>query len=198
MVTHTTTEYEGSFAELLSNGGRVLVVGSYEKSWEPFRGDPRFVFWSGKRSDINRHLHNGNNLPGNTRLVILSRFLNHTQANKIRAEARRKNIILVSQKADGEIARILTEFTPKEIVVTATGPTADVHASSASMTLSKPPNGYLLSFVQQHLDPTNRPTREGLRLLDMVRSAGYEVTANSMHRTVSEIRRRLGVTKPRK
>lgn len=99
-----------SLNNLIANGGKVLVVGSLNKAFEQYRKYPQLEFWSGEQKDIVQALKN-KDIPANCNAVIISRFISHSELEKVMAEARRRNITMFPNKNDGEINKLLDEIT---------------------------------------------------------------------------------------
>lgn len=95
---------------LLLNGGRVLIVGGLNKAWESYRKFPQLEFWSGEQKDIQRFLRT-RDIPENCKAVVISRFISHSELNRILAQARKRGVTLFPNKNDGEVANLLEEMT---------------------------------------------------------------------------------------
>jgi len=93
----------------LLNGGRAVIVGGRDKDWQEYRRHPQFMFWSGEQKDVLRQVNN-KDLPDNCKLLVISRFISHSQIEKLVVEARKRQIPIVGNKNDGEITNILEDL----------------------------------------------------------------------------------------
>lgn len=93
---------------LLTNGGKVLIVGGYSKAWESYRKNPQMEFWTGEQKEISRFIRD-REIPPNCKAVIISRFISHSELGQVMAEARRRQISMYPNLSDGEITRLLDE-----------------------------------------------------------------------------------------
>jgi hypothetical protein len=188
---------------LLKNGGKVLVVGGQNKSWESFRNHPQIVFFTGSQAEIARNLKNGNNFPSNTHAVIMSKFIGHAEAIKVREEARRKKMPIIGPLNDGQIAELLDNLTnheplsKQETLVTTTQPTPSVNSTpTAGRKVAK--SGVVKQFVSENHRPEGTIGEEAQRLLPLAHAAGITTTTiGSLEQGVRELRTKLGLRVPR-
>src|SRR5215204_5904773 len=101
-----------SLHNLIANGGKVLILGGYDKDWPDFREHPQLEFWSGDSArEIGAILRRHNNtLPANTKAVVISRFVSHTQMQVVMKQVRSRQLTVFPNKNTGEVKRILSEI----------------------------------------------------------------------------------------
>lgn len=101
-----------SLHNLIANGGKVLILGGYDKDWPELRDQPQLEFWSGDSSkEIATILRQHNNtLPANVKAVIISRFVSHTQLAVVMKQARARHLTVFPNKNTGEVRRILSDI----------------------------------------------------------------------------------------
>ena len=101
-----------SLHNLVAHGGKVIVLGGYDKDWPDFRSHPQLEFWSGENAyEIGRILKQHNNkLPDNAKAVVISRFVSHAQLKIVMKEARKRQLTVFPNKNSGEVKRILSEI----------------------------------------------------------------------------------------
>lgn len=99
-----------SLHNLISNGGKILIVGGYSKSWKDYEKFSQLEFWRGDNpSEVRRHIQN-KDIPPNCKGIIISRFISHSELNPILDEARKRGITLFPNKSDGEVSSLLDEM----------------------------------------------------------------------------------------
>jgi hypothetical protein len=183
---------------VIHDGGKVLVVGgTMNPAWKSFENDPRVSFWCGSTSEIQRHLKNGNNMPPNTKAVLISRFIGHSQASVVVAEARKKRALIVGSLNDGELTAKL-----EEILGTTRKPAPVLPASVVSPVL--PANvvstselrnwqrGEQITFIAKHHKGEGTITEEARRLLALAATEKISSTHASFAAAVGIYRRKLG------
>lgn len=185
-----------SLHALIANGGRVLVVGGqWNKGWDSFKSHPQLLFWTGVRKEIQEAIRNrqGDLLPDNTRGVVLSRFISHSESDQIIREARRKQVLVIPMKNDGEITRVLEEITDKTNGNGAkAAPAAPAPASKPTVT-RRWARGEQGHFVAKYHQPDLPSIKEAQRLMVLVKQAGVQSTLASMYQAVAKYRRSLGL-----
>ena len=182
---------------IIANGGKVLVVGGQmNQGWRAYENHPQIVFWCGSQSEIARHLKNGNNFPTNVHAVIMSRFISHSESNKITEEARRKRCTIMVNKNDGEITEILDEITRTPI---AKPPSSEPLPAPKPAQQPMPKFKNLREMVQYLMDPDLKISlkEEGLRLSKISQELGLGGTPESVRKVVSEVRQALGLSTKR-
>lgn len=194
-----------SLHSLIAQGGKVVVVGSWNKAWQSYRSHPQLVFWSGDAAEISRAVREaGNRLPSNTRGLVLSRFLGHDVARHLLADARAKRVMIMNGKNDGEIERILAEVTHSEPPDMPADPPTNGHAVAppavAAPVVPLPgineAKAPVLSFVLRNVRADGSPhVSEGRRLLPLAEAAGLKTTEGSLTQAVYKARKMLGLSK---
>jgi hypothetical protein len=181
--------------ELLKNGGRALVVGStMNKGWESYRSHPQLTFWTGDRAEISRNLQNGNNLPVNTRVVIVSRFISHAEADKINNEARRKNCVIYRQQNDGQITDLLEEMCGRKSVPPTPVEVPKLPAVPAPL-LRPFKRGEAQEFLTKYHQSELRTPDEARRLGVIAKDLGFEIDPENMRQNVWRFRNAAGYGK---
>jgi hypothetical protein len=178
---------------LIANGGQVLVIGSKNTAWEPYRENAQLRFWSGDTVEIQRELRAFNNrLPDNVRAIILSRFLSHTTKRVILADAKKRRLSIFDNKGDGEITKILDEILHPE------PPVNSRPAPEISVPPPAPPQkfgrGELIKFVTENIQPGGTIAQEADRLLKLAAERRFQTTRNSIAYRVAVTRRALGLS----
>ncbi|MET0786263.1 MAG: hypothetical protein ABWY25_06115, partial [Paenisporosarcina sp.] len=87
-------------------GGVAVVVGGSNKSWKEYREHSQLVFWTGDQKEVQRHVAN-KGFPANTKILIISRFISHTEADLLMATGRGLNIPIMFNKTDEEVSNLL-------------------------------------------------------------------------------------------
>jgi hypothetical protein len=179
-----------SLHSLIASGGRVLVVGGSNQSWQMFRKHPQLVFWTGDRAEISRHVK-AESFPSNMRGVVISRFIGHRELTPIMDEARKRNAIIMTAKNDGEIRRILEEVTTVPDV--AEIPHREDKPTAAPVLLTAPRKGQLSRFIETNHQAELMSAAEARRLMPLALTAGIKTTEGSMIQGVQKFRRSLGI-----
>lgn len=133
-----------SLHNLIANGGKIVILGGFNKMWPEFRQHPQLEFWSGdNKSSIARLLkRKGNTLPANTKAVIISHYVSHGSLEIVQRVARERHLTIFPNLSDGEVRRTLAEIvngTPiyvdgkKDVSPTTTSPPIVVPESSAKV-----------------------------------------------------------------
>lgn len=195
---------------LLLNGGRVLIVGGMNKSWSSYRQVPQFEFWSGDQKEIHRALRD-REIPANCKAVVISRFISHSELNRVLSQARKRGIVIFANKADGEVANILDEMTlhlkngatmtvqegerktPVDSVDTRQLPEAT--SSMLNLPTPKNPNAKLHALIP--FVDFNKSNAENARLLlqGKAKELGLKTTEASIAQYVRVLRGRLNAPK---
>lgn len=97
-------------SSLLTNGGKILIVGGYTKAWDSFKKYDQLEFWSGEQKDIVKFVRD-REIPANCKGVIISRFISHSELGIVMNKARARNLTVFANKADGEITSLLDQMT---------------------------------------------------------------------------------------
>lgn len=111
-----------SLHNLIANGGKVVIVGGYNKEFEEFRAHPQLEFWTAddKTEMISLLKRKNGSLPRNARAVIISHFVSHSAIDKVMKDARNRKLIVFPNKLTGEVTKILKEITtapPKPVII---------------------------------------------------------------------------------
>lgn len=181
-----------SLHSLVATGGRVVVIGGrMNRQWERWANDPRIEFWTGDRSEIERHLNKGNqNLPTNAHGVILSRFISHAVTTRIMEEARRRRLIIMGPKNDGEVTKLLEEITGDEKPLESLPPLV---SKPPEKPLRPPKRGEMNKWAMGY-DDASKSIKEAAELVWIkMRQAGIETTSNSVQQAIGNMRRKAGV-----
>ncbi len=191
-------EDDMSLHSLIANGGKVLVVGGkMNPSWAEFTHHPQLVFWTGERKDIVKRLKNGNNFPDNTRGVLISRFIGHSEAKKVMEEARSKRALIMSTLNDGEITRKLEEITtipkPEGFPPLSKSLPPPPPAPPPSPVVGRVPTGQLTKFIAEHHQAELITSQEGRRLFKLATEVGVKTTEMSCIASVKLYRHRMGI-----
>ena len=209
-----------SLHELISTGGKVLVVGGYNKSWREYRNHPQLEFWTGDDSTkiyerVKRGIY-----PEPLKAVLVSRFISHNCLNPILAEARRKQAVIFAPLADGQLRKKLEEIVgPKQEIkrdlvplkesfnkpriVTETNVVQEqkVEEKEINMTPESKKTiaakGQIKSFVQKYQEAGNSTTNEAKRLLVIAGELGIKTTQGSLEQAVRIYRKQNNISSPR-
>lgn len=163
------------------NGGKVLVVGGYNKSFTDYRDHPMVEFWSGDdMRETQRHIQN-KDIPSNTRAVVISRFISHSTLEPLLEEARRRRLTIFPNLADGQVVEVLDRLVVK-------------HEKPIKVEPVK--RGELKSIVAQH-DVTTLPPADAARsIAEILTEKGIASTLSSIIQAVRKHRRASGLTTP--
>lgn len=168
-----------SLDSLITNGGKIVIIGGYAKAWNGFRDNPQLEFWSGEQKDIVRALKD-KDIPANTKAVIISRFISHSELGQVMDTCRKRNIVMFPNKSDGEVSNLLDEITsklPKPVKVIET-PTSRGKLQP------------LLEFI--NFSKSNIENARALML--KAKELGIETTEQSLAQLVTMRRRKMGGT----
>jgi hypothetical protein len=178
-------------SSLLASGGKIVVAGGrMNPGWRSYQNHPQLVFWCGDQNEIARHLKNGDNLPNNTKGVIMSRFISHAESNKIIAEAKRKRAVIFAMKNDGEITRLLEEIMMEDKKVESQPQT---HVSTEPKTLRKPKHGELYHAVEKNYDASIPNVDNVHKIIEILAKDGIQSTHGSIANTVYTLKKKLGI-----
>lgn len=184
-----------SLHSLIANGGKVVIVGgTMNKAWEPYRDHPQLVFWCGDRSEIERHLRNGDNLPHNVKGVVISRFISHQSSGKVMDEAKRKRAVIFASKNDGQITEILDEMTRVEPKVESKAPEAP---PAPPKELRAPKPGEIQTALEKHYVADVPNIDAARRLLGILAEQGIKTTEESLQQAIYQYKKKLGIVSPR-
>jgi hypothetical protein len=148
-----------------------VVVGGSSKSWKEYREHPQLVFWTGDQKEVQRHVAN-KGFPANTKILIVSRFISHTESDLVMATGRGLNIPIMFNKTDEEISNLL--YT---LVGPATAPkTAEEIAVKKSMGRKSP-----IKFILPQIDWAKSNLDNAKTLMPIIKAAG--VTMSEVHVT---------------
>lgn len=182
-----------SLHSLIANGGKIVVLGGrMNPSWQRWEKDPRFVFWTGDRSEIERNFSKseGDFLPSNTHGIILSRFLSHATSARVIAEAKRRRVTIMGPKNDGEVTRLLEEITTVPPPVQST----PAPAKQEQPKLLRPPiSGELSRWVKENDDATISIKESAEKIIKKMEEKGIKTSMSSLQNTIGHMRRTAGV-----
>lgn len=182
-----------SLHSLIANGGKIVVIGGrMNPSWGRWEKDPRILFWTGDRSEIERNFsRSGDIFPSNTHGVILSRFLSHATSSQVLEEAKRRRMTVMGPKNDGEVTRMLEEIT------TVPPPNQSTPAPAPKQEqpgLMRPTvKGELLEYAKKYDDATKTIREMGAVIFNKMKEAGIQTTQSSVEQSIGNMRRSAGV-----
>lgn len=197
-------EIHVSLHSLVSNGGKVLVVGgSMNPNWATYVKHPQVLFWTGEQKEIRRKLHD-NSLPDNVRAVIISRFISHADSSKVIEEARKRRALILGVLNDGEITRKLDEIFTVDTVVhrevpveTPTPPKPTPMAVIPAPERLIAGKGQIKEFIKQNYQPGKPNIDEARRLLELATKAGIQTTEGSLAQGIYAFKKQAGIIGPR-
>lgn len=186
-----------SLHNLIANGGKVLVVGGYDKSFREYRDHPQLVFWTGD-DVVNKYART--DLPPNTKGVIVSRFTPHTLLHKVMKQARDKRATIFAPLADGEVKKKLDEIITipkgleKKMIPTTIEPEEKtepkVMKPASENKLRKPAKGEIAAFVRRVHRPDTDSAGETTRILELMRSEGIEANRQTVYQAIWGLRKK--------
>jgi len=177
---------------LVSNGGKVLVVGGYNKSFQEFRNHPQIEFWTGDtRKDIQRKVKAAC-YPDNLKAVIISRFVSHSDSVAVLHEARKKKATIFAPLSDGQVKRTLNEmFTgpigPDLVLEEIKEKQLQKEEQKMNPEIRKPNRGEVITLVKKHLGPAS-VKEEVERLSKIFTEQGIKTTKNSIANAIYRAR----------
>lgn len=182
---------------LIANGGKVVVIGGrMNPLWHRFNNDPRIEFWTGDRSEIERHFPKGgrDSLPTNTHGIIMSRFVSHSVVSKILDEARRRHMTVMGPKNDGEVTRLLEEIMTQPVPETPTSsPASPPPKEETPKTLRPPLKGELTEYVQKYDNASKSIKEMSVIIAEKMNAAGIRSISSSVQNSIGNFRRTAGV-----
>lgn len=191
-------------SSLIASGGKILVVGgNMNPNWARFAQHPQVVFWTGDKAEIQRHLKAEHNLPDNTKAVLISRFIGHSESAKVMAEARDRRALIIAPLNDGELTRKLEEImTPNgdgiaKKVEVVKAETVVKTETPVKVGLRKPGRGDIQRLLTKHYDSSRPNVDEATRLLVVARLEGLLTTNESLQQGIYMFKKRAGITSPR-
>lgn len=172
-----------SLNNLISGGGKVLVVGGMAKAWESYRKFDQLEFWSGEQKEIVRTLRD-KPVPANCKAIIISRFISHSELSKVMSQARQRGITMFPNKNDGEIASLLDEITSdaKPTVI-------EEKVETTKKVEGAPTKGKLLPLLP-YVDFSKTAAENARTLLMKAKELGIETTLGSLSQWILTIRRK--------
>lgn len=205
---HKDGDVDMSLHTLISGGGKVLLVGGMmNPNWAKFCKHPQLTCWNGDQKDIRQHFKREDNFPDNTRIVILSKFISHTESTKVIEEARKKRAVIVGPLNDGEITRKLEEiFTPlmsTTIPVPPPDPTPVPVAPTPSPVSATPPSktiakrGVLDKLLAEIYDSSKTNIDEARRIFEIAKERGIPTTVESLGQKIYLYKKQHGIVSPR-
>lgn len=188
---------------LIANGGKVIIVGGRNKTWESYRKHPQLEFWSGDDpAETGRVIRQHNNaLPSNTHALIISKFISHSQLDVVMKDARRKRIVMFANLTDNEIFNKLDEIIGKDSMATTPTPSPTppkpVAKPITNVDLRKPGRGEVARLVQQHDVATLTINESAASLIQIAREKGFSTTDGTLRNLIGAHRRALGIPSTR-
>jgi len=161
---------------------KVLVVGGRASNFpNKVRENSRVIWWD----SYDNQWHRTNSLPPGVRYVLLTRFLRHTDKNKVKSMCG-PGVKLMDGKGTGQLTKVLQFLEKKERV-------------EAMVEVMNGQKVSLSEFLRTHADLHNPDLRKQVTgLMPQIRAAGYETTEKKAAALLAAIRSREGISTPRK
>lgn len=183
-----------SLHNLIANGGKVLIIGGYNKSFTEFRDHPQLVFWSGESNEIERKIKN-EVFPDPLKAVLISRFSNHKYLHSIMNEARKKRATIFAPLSDGELKRKLKEIieVPEVPLFKEDKTHFTIKHEIIKEENKMPTYKAAMDFVKAHHNSGDTHPNEARRLLALAEGEGFKTTFGSLYQAVIKYRKSNGV-----
>lgn len=188
---------------LVASGGKIVVLGGWNKMWADYKTHPQIEFWSGEQAEVTRHVKNANGrLPTNCHALIISRYVSHSNMLPILNDARRRRIVVFPSKSDKEVYDLLDDIMARSKPLEPEPKKSEVivHEAAASEPKPKRPavgRGVIRDLIVAHDVATlsNKASTEAI--FKIAQEKGIPTTPASISQSIYAHRKSLGVVGPR-
>jgi hypothetical protein len=162
-------------AKLLSQGGRVLIVGGQLRDLPPqYHEHPQIIMW-----DDNKQEYLTKEVPSNVKIIVYTRLISHGATDKLNRAAKDLHAIKFPMLRTREIKELMSEVIPTPV----TEPVETTPAQeSEETTMPKQEQGALKKFIAKNINMgldysvKGNKTREGERLYELSKKEGVKTT----------------------
>jgi hypothetical protein len=177
--TKMVAELENMTIDLSKDGAKVVILGGNPRSWESFRKYPQILFWTGDQKEIKKIVQD-KELPFGTKLLVISKFISHSEITPVVESARARGINVLFNKNDGEVARILDELTH------------DIKLETSKK--NKPGTKDKLKFLRELIDFNAPVPEEARRLYEICKERDIESSVMSISQILYQERKKRNLS----